>query len=454
VIFPDITFDAKGSDGIQELTYDTRDRHLPIKHFVDRIAGYWWERSGSGNPNLTPTECRQIVESIRPGFDFRPSLRARADRANDELLRLTSQQITVLEGLIENERSIVSGGAGTGKTLLAVEEARRQARAGSSVLLTCFSRGLASFLADVCSDCQGITVRHLHGILWDLVEEAGLQDDVAGASPDDLFSLFLPAAALKGLEQLGDRHRFDVLIVDEAQDLLIETYIEVFDALLRGGLHDGLWKIFLDAAQDLFTGIDHSQFALLTNARPGRFRLAVNCRNTEQIAVTSAILSSTDLIDARTSGPSTETHYFRDEADLRRKVARILNRLFSEQFETEAVTILSTRKLEATGLETVLPDTRVKLFDASDQRWDFTAGPNSVSFRTVASFKGLESDVVVLIGDNRIGTATGRVDMYVGTTRARVLLIVLLPESARDVCESLQIDFGERLAEVARHDSV
>jgi DNA helicase IV len=210
----------------------------------------------------------------------------------------------------------------------------------------------------------------------------------------------------------------------------------------------------LDAAQDLFTGIDHSQFALLTNARPGRFRLAVNCRNTEQIAVTSAILSSTDLIDARTSGPSTETHYFRDEADLRRKVARILNRLFSEQFETEAVTILSTRKLEATGLETVLPDTRVKLFDASDQRWDFTAGPNSVSFRTVASFKGLESDVVVLIGDNRIGTATGRVDMYVGTTRARVLLIVLLPESARDVCESLQIDFGERLAEVARHDSV
>ena len=56
----------------------------------------------------------------------------------------------------------VSGGAGTGKTVLAVEKAIRLAREGFRTLLTCYNKQLADHLASVCRAIENLEVMSFH----------------------------------------------------------------------------------------------------------------------------------------------------------------------------------------------------------------------------------------------------------------------------------------------------
>ncbi len=92
---------------------------------------------------------------LRPDFEFYESPKARARRLDEEIRRFTEEQFAVLDQFARNPRVIVDGSAGTGKTLLAVEQARRSASAGRRVLLLCFNRALAKWLAE---EAEGTTV--------------------------------------------------------------------------------------------------------------------------------------------------------------------------------------------------------------------------------------------------------------------------------------------------------
>lgn len=47
--------------------------------------------------------------------------------------------------------------------------------------------------------------------------------------------------------------QFDCLILDEAQDLMTEHYLEALDFILKDGLCDGRWYFFMDAEkQNIF----------------------------------------------------------------------------------------------------------------------------------------------------------------------------------------------------------
>ena len=62
-------------------------------------------------------------------------------------VRLDAEQFGALEGILENDVVLVHGGAGTGKTLLARELARREAAAGRRVLVLTFTEALGLELA-------------------------------------------------------------------------------------------------------------------------------------------------------------------------------------------------------------------------------------------------------------------------------------------------------------------
>ncbi len=117
------------------LVYDDRDLAQPISAYLERVANHWRNDSelndGGRTPEtLTPAERSQIVHELAPDFDLVPSLRARISEVDEELVRLTERQKELLDGLVDEPRVVVKGGAGTGKTLLACEEAIRLARRG------------------------------------------------------------------------------------------------------------------------------------------------------------------------------------------------------------------------------------------------------------------------------------------------------------------------------------
>jgi hypothetical protein len=76
--------------------------------------------------------------------------------------------------MLDGERRVaVSGPAGSGKTLLAAEKARRLADQGFEVLLTCFNRPLADHVRAGLGDVEGVHVAGFHELCFDLCREAG-----------------------------------------------------------------------------------------------------------------------------------------------------------------------------------------------------------------------------------------------------------------------------------------
>jgi hypothetical protein len=108
-----------------------------------RVAGF--EPAG-GEP--TPAQCEEIVAAVRPDFELFESPRSRARRIEEEIRRFTEEQFAALDSMARNPRVVFDGPAGTGKTLLAMEAARRGAAAGRRVLFVCFNLPLRLWLAD------------------------------------------------------------------------------------------------------------------------------------------------------------------------------------------------------------------------------------------------------------------------------------------------------------------
>ena len=158
VMTPDIRFSVSGPDITPEIVYDERDLTAKLSKYLRRVGEHWHaehERTtGYEARFLTDEERQKITEALRGDFDLRPTLRARVTGVEEDLIALTQQQRAVLQTLADNPRLLVQGGAGTGKTLLALEEARRHAAAGKRILLCCYSRALGESLQRAALDFE------------------------------------------------------------------------------------------------------------------------------------------------------------------------------------------------------------------------------------------------------------------------------------------------------------
>ena len=101
---------------------------------------------------------------------------ARALANEDAADALTEHQAVILDAIRLLTLVEVRGGAGSGKTFLAMEQARRLAQRGQRVALVCYSHGLASYLERVAATWprrqQPAYVGEFHalGVKWDAPE--------------------------------------------------------------------------------------------------------------------------------------------------------------------------------------------------------------------------------------------------------------------------------------------
>ena len=95
----------------------------------------------------------KVDKSIYPGLIFtleklisrsttmRNPLSSQVQEEEAEIFNLTSQQYSLLNFLSRNRKAAIGGCAGSGKTLLAMEKAKRLANEGFRTLLTCYKQG-------------------------------------------------------------------------------------------------------------------------------------------------------------------------------------------------------------------------------------------------------------------------------------------------------------------------
>jgi hypothetical protein len=415
VALPDVTFGGQSPDVLPEVLLDASSSWSAPDRVLTRWCRYWGERTGfSGRLTSADVEC--VVDALRSDLDLRPSLSLLATEVDRELTRATEEQDRVLASAVDNPRLVVAGRAGTGKTMLAVAEARRLAGEGRRVLLSCSSPPLAQRLRAALGDIDDIVVQTYDGPSRDRLSSvvAALEPTVGGPS--------LPL--------------FEAVVVDEAQDLG-PGWREVLDARLVGGADEGTWRLFLDPAQDLAGGPTDARADLPASA--ARMRLTRNCRNTRQIAVIASMLTRTELdAEAPVTGPDVVKHWWSNREDHDRFVAEELRQL-AGTLPPEDVAVLTRHPMARDRRAALARTSGVRLTSLAEAR------PGAAVVATAEEFKGLEAVAVVVADVDSLGELADRRHCYVACTRARVSLTVLLHESVRGTYDEGASWFGQVL---------
>lgn len=126
----------------------------------------------------------------------------------------TRARLSALQSLDANERVLVTGGAGSGKTWLVVEWARRAAQRGERTAVITFNKPLADQLTHVLSDTD-VQVHTYHDLIVRLLAPHGFE---VIDNPDREYWEKVPTQAL--LDHAADVGTpFDTVIIDEGQDM-------------------------------------------------------------------------------------------------------------------------------------------------------------------------------------------------------------------------------------------
>ncbi len=376
------------------------------------------------------------------------------------LISLTEEQYQSFEAVNENDRVLFHGAAGTGKTMLALELAKRRAAAGDRVALVCYNRILGDWL--VSESMQHFRLSDVIGSFWHHFAYTIVGRDPlfwqqfssamdSAADNDERYEILCPAYASDSLLQSGPM--FDYLIVDELQDMCQDPYLEIMDLALLGGLQGGRWAMFADFNQQFMNwgrNPDSNIANLNQYLGDGQYAertLVVNCRNTLPIITDASNISGIDLPETyqnTINGPLPSYEFWRDDSDLRIQLDRAVRGLVNNGEQTSNIFVLGTSALEQSGLDLLNHVyAGYGLFDCPGIYWPPRASCDQLpccqigvddnshlKFREVRRFKGMESKGVILIVD-RMNLPDDRAALYVGMTRACINLIVLAHESAR-----------------------
>ena len=364
-------------------------------------------------------------------------------RTDAKLMSLTEEQYDRLDELEDNPRCLFERAAGTGKTLLALEYARRADNAGAKVLFVCFNRLLGDWLRKQTQGTQ-ISAGTWHEILKGFITassvgEEFLADERRALDGDSLVTLFEDIYPLYGelaLEELDTP--FDVLVVDEAQDLSDRTTFDLLNRTLRGGWAGGTWAIFGDFTRQALYGSDQGSRVDLSEYSEHfvRAKLTLNCRNTRRIAEETAIIggfSTPPFKLGHEVGMPVEHRYWRTAPDLLTTLEKTVRRLINDGLQLDDMVILSSRRLENSALAAVEQVCDAPLVDSSRS---LDTDQSCIRYSTIHSFKGLESQVVMLVDIDEVDNDRARSLLYVGMSRARSLLILMIQERTRKAIDT------------------
>lgn len=401
------------------------------RHVLASPSGAWLKHN-LGAP--TQTQCDQLVKLLRPDFEVYESPKSRAGRLNNELQRYTEEQFDALDRLDRTKRVVFEGPAGTGKTLLALEAARRGRNTGRRVLLLCFNRLLGRWLAGQAAPLgPEVVAKHFHSHLMDV---AGLKE--APGVGSEFWQEELPELALQKLLDDGrEELQFDELIVDEAQDLLRPAYLTFLDWSLKGGLGAGRWRMFGDFERQAIYGREGESVEEALFHRAGEvpiYSLRENCRNTPRIAEYVHLLADLNPRYAKVLRPDNEVEptlqFYEQGADQHAKLAEVLTQLRAEGFTDQEIVVLSPRVQGAAAmLEVGAWHDRLRPYDSGKA--------SGISYTTIQAFKGLEAPAVVVTDIEDIISPDAKALFYVAVTRAVYRLVLLVHEPVRQQATKL-----------------
>jgi hypothetical protein len=361
--------------------------------FLDRAFEHWASKVKQPS-EIAPSVANALASFLRPNFERFPSLNSRLQEFRQQLSQLTEEQYERLDELQENDRLIITGGAGTGKTFLAIASARYDAAAGRSVLLVTRGDFLARFIAS-----------------------------------HDLPSS-VTVTTIADLRQTGADRRWDTLIVDEGQDVCSMEALDLLGSCLIGGLENGRWRWFGDPNRQVSVSypLDPVAWDYLESLGFKR-RLKQNIRNAPKIVEAITDVCGADMGSPRPIGVGSDVS-IEQVNDTKEIISRVRNLLTGWMVGEAAVprndiVVLCGSPAEATDLSRQLTDGGVRA-EALSERALGGRARDCVLVASTEDFKGLERPVVCIAGiPSELDDDDLRSHIYKGFSRANHTLTVV-----------------------------
>jgi hypothetical protein len=329
--------------------------------------------------------------------------------ADTEFRVLEPSQYQILDMIADIPRALVRGGAGTGKTVVAIEEALRSAATGRKTLLTCHSRPLASNLERKLRNIDNLTVAGFHALCGRISRQAGVLAP-AGIGERELYESALPNALYRAMEVQPFR-RWDTVIVDEGQDFRDDWWVALDACLLPGGRI----RVFMDSNQRVYESAGDG----VRDLSVVPVRLSRNLRNTKNIHKAASVHYSGPEIVA--DGPDgLEVSWVsaeRPDAKVEAAYRELRRLVFNEEVAPGDIAVLVNGPAARASFLERSSGTSIPLTDAEIMALE------DVVVDTVRRFKGLERPAIVLIVS---GDEMDRCELaYVAFSRARAYLCVV-----------------------------
>ncbi|WP_243427947.1 NERD domain-containing protein [Alkaliphilus hydrothermalis] len=449
VLFPDIPFKYVSVEWDNHIIYDKDDRLKPFAQYLRRLINHWREKHPQKG-YLHKSRISEVINYLRGDFELIKPLNITMDDNEELFIKFTEEQYKALDRMEYNSRVFFRGTAGTGKTLLAAEKARRLGTSGKKVLMLCFNKILAgklkaTFLSN--SDYSNVKVDSIHKYFQSVIVNSIICEEFKYVKQEilenEFYKVLYPDYFVRALNDVSEE--YDYLIIDEGQDFLCYEYIMALDYVIKGGFENGSWAIFYDPNKqaDMFGNFDEGLANSLRNFGAAEYVLDFNCRNTKNIADAASMMSGYDIEETRVkTGEAVKYSFYKNKSDQITILADTIKSLKSKGVEYHDITILyPSPEMENSiikGLNINHKPEKITYDNAAN------LSKGIVSYSSVQAYKGMENKIIILIGIEELDNDWISSVNYVAMTRAKQMLIILLNKNLEEVVQVKILDLLQR----------
>jgi hypothetical protein len=371
-------------------------------------------------PGINPLIAKTITGRLTRSVEFINKVGVRVARDSQQLIQVTEEQYRVLEDLEINPKIAVRGFAGTGKTILATEFAKRLAARGHRTLLLFFNRTIANTVRRSFDRESPVDCKTFFGFAREMIgeQDPGWWEMNSKRSDDEFWEVDVP---IKLFDLPTDEfEKYDAIIVDEGQDFRSDWY-EYLESLLRQS-GERRFVVFYDELQDLFGRWQELPWGSEYIARK---QLTENCRNTRSIITYLNQHNPTEMIPFASSpqGEAVCERRVKSPDDAKELLIGDVGTILKQGINPGQIIVLLNEPKRESCLANVKAFGKIK-FESLGRYYDNSS--KSIRFTTINVFKGMEADVVFLVFDNKMNSENLSELFYVQASRARLMLFVYL----------------------------
>lgn len=382
------------SDRQSECTIDAtkmNDLHTAIKAMFKT-----WGGNKYGLSMYSSSEHNALLELIKKRIAISAAAGALVKYKEQQLEMINRVQDNYIHFISNYRQFYMRGGAGTGKTWIAMKMAKNESALGKKVLITCASKPLSRVIKENVGN--NIDVFDINSLLNNIIAD---------------FSTINRETYEGVLSKVKDDvDKYDAIFIDEAQDLCEEVAC-VLKLLLKdekesilGVFYDDVQKIQAESFGDAFM-IDTPPFMLRENIR--------NTSNIYRYAMEKTNLGR-DVIRNSVEGPNPMKEKISDKKHLTQRLGNLLKEFIIDESLSNSSVVILFENLE---------DAQMYLENGLAQ-WKFVlrepTKDNEIQVSSAFDYKGLEADMVIYIH----GANSNENINYIAYTRAKYYLYELI----------------------------